>query len=172
MPSRTIRNSLAATALVLAAGCAGYHLGPTNGIQAGARTIQVVPFVNQTLEPRLTEPVTQEIRKRLQQDGTYRLETHDSADIVVTGVIKKFDRSELAFDPKDVLTVRDYQIFLTAEVVAIDRRSGKTNLNQLVSGQTTVRVGADLSSAERQAIPTLATDLARQVTALLVDGTW
>ena len=37
---------------------------------------------------------------------------------------------------------------------------------------TLVRVGSDLSSAERQAIPLLADDLAKNVTELLVDGTW
>ena len=39
--------------LILLAGCAGYQLGPTNGLTAGSRSIQVNPFVNQTPEPRL-----------------------------------------------------------------------------------------------------------------------
>jgi hypothetical protein len=33
-------------------------------------------------------------------------------------------------------------------------------------------VGSDLTSAERQALGPLADELARKVTALLVDGTW
>src|ERR1043165_2687288 len=36
-------------------GCAGYHLGPTNGVRAGERSVQVNPFVNQTIEPRSEE---------------------------------------------------------------------------------------------------------------------
>src|SRR6266704_2790712 len=39
---------------VLSAGCAGYHLGSTNGVRAGERSVQVNPFVNQTIEPRLS----------------------------------------------------------------------------------------------------------------------
>jgi hypothetical protein len=35
-----------------------------------------------------------------------------------------------------------------------------------------VRVGNDLTSAERQALPLAADDLARSITALLADGTW
>jgi hypothetical protein len=37
---------------------------------------------------------------------------------------------------------------------------------------TLIRVGSDLTSAERQALPLLAADLARNITALLADGTW
>jgi hypothetical protein len=41
-----------------------------------------------------------------------------------------------------------------------------------VTGYTLLRVGSDLTSAERQALPLLAADFARQVTALLADGSW
>src|SRR5690606_233555 len=64
-------------------GCAGYRLGPTNGMPAGSRAIQVKLFQNETYEPRLTEPVVTALRRAIQQDGTYRLATRDDADIVV-----------------------------------------------------------------------------------------
>jgi len=35
-----------------------------------------------------------------------------------------------------------------------------------------IRVGDDLTSTERQALPLLAADLAKNVTTLLVEGTW
>jgi hypothetical protein len=159
-------------ALLLLAGCAGYQLGPTNGMSAGEKSVQVNPFVNETLEPRLIEPVTLEIRKRVQQDGTYKLATHGDGDLILTGVITRYDRSALSFQPRDVLTVRDYRLTITAHIVAIDRATGKTNANQLVRGRTTVRVGDDLASAERQAIPLVAADLARNAVAAIADGTW
>jgi hypothetical protein len=152
-------------------GC-GYTLGPTNGLRAGSKTIQINPFQNQTIEPRLSEAITAALRKQLQQDGTYRLDSHGEGDVIVTGVITRYDRGELSFSPRDVLTVRDYSLRLTARIVAIDRATGHTNLNQVVYGQTTVRVGADLTSSERQAIPILAGDFARHATSSLVDGTW
>jgi hypothetical protein len=154
------------------AGCAGYRLGSTGGQIAGAKSIQVAPFQNQTFEPRLSSYVTSAFRKQLQQDGTFRLETSGRPDVLVSGVIVRFDRGELAFEPRDVLTVRDYFLSLTAQIVATDPATGTTNLNQLVSGHTTIRVGADLASAERQAIPLLAADLARNALSLLVDGAW
>src|SRR3954447_7535867 len=52
---------------VLLAGCAGYRLGPTSGQVAGARSVQINPFTNKTLEPRLGDYVTGSLRKNLQQ---------------------------------------------------------------------------------------------------------
>src|SRR5262245_46037371 len=57
-------------------GCAGYSLGPTNGLAAREKSVQVSPFVNQTLHPGLTDFVTSQMRKELQRDGTYFLATH------------------------------------------------------------------------------------------------
>lgn len=158
--------------LAFLSGCAGYGLGPTNGLEAGERSIQVNPFVNQTTEPRLVAPVTTSIRKQLQHDGTYRLNTGNEGDIIVSGNILEYDRSSLSYQPKDTLTPRDYRITIIAHVTARERHSGKVILDRRVSGHTTVRIGTDLNSAERQAIPLLAEDLARNVTSLLVDGQW
>lgn len=152
--------------------CAGYRLGPTNGEVAGGRSIQINPFLNKAIEARLGEAVTSALRKRLQQDGTYRLATQGDGDIVVTGVITRFERGELSFQPSDVLTVRDYSLALIAQITAVERSTGRTNINRPVFGRTTIRVGADLTSAERQAIPLLAADLAKNAASLLVDGAW
>ena len=153
-------------------GCAGYRLGPTNGLAPGEKSVRVQPFANQTMEPRLGDAVTAALRKNLQHDGTYRLATHGDADIVVTGTLKRYDRHELSFLPKDVLTARDYRVSVTAQIVARDTNSGKTILDDEVVGYTLVRVGSDLTSADRQALPLLADDLAKRATALLADGSW
>ena len=162
----------AGLAVVLFTGCAGYQLGPTGGVSAGARSVQVNFFSNQTTEPRLIEAVNSALRKRLAQDGTFRLDTKGDGDVVVSGVITRFDRAGITFQPSDVITVRDYNLGLTAQVKITERATGKVLFDRAVSGRTTIRVGNDLSSAERQAVPLLAEDLARKATALLVDGTW
>src|ERR1700722_20934102 len=92
---------LGALALVLA-GCAGYRLGPTNGEPAGTRSIQVNPFANKTLEPGLVDYVTSSLRKDLQRDGTFRLDTQQEGDIVLSGVITAYSRSALSVQPTDV----------------------------------------------------------------------
>lgn len=154
------------------AGCVGYRLGPTNGMPAGSRSVQVNLFQNETWEPRLSEPVATSLRRTLQQDGTYRLATRGDADIVVDGVITEFNRSGVSFDPRDVLTVRDFELIVTARFTATERATGKVLMASTATGRTTIRAGADLASAERQAAPLLAEDLAQKIADALVDGTW
>jgi len=168
----SLRVFLIGCVAIAMSGCAGYQLGPSNGQTAGEKTVQVTPFTNHTPEPRLGDAVTGQLRKQLQRDGTYRLATHDAGDIVVTGVLSRYYRHELSFVPNDVTTVRDYRVQLTAQVTARERSTGKLLLDQPVTGYTLIRVGSDLTSTERQALPLLAEDLARQITALLVDGSW
>lgn len=161
------------TALGMAlCGCAGYRLGPTAPAAERGKSLQVNFFENQTLEPRLVEAVNQALRKNLQQDGTYKLNTRGSGDIIVKGVILKYDRLPLTFQPADILTVRDYQVKLITRITAIERASGKVILDREVTGRTTIRVGVDLASAERQALPLLADDFAKNATTLLAEGTW
>jgi hypothetical protein len=154
------------------AGCAGYRLGPTSGVAAREKSIQVNAFQNTTLEPRLIEYVTSALRRNLQQEGTFRLDTHGDGDIVISGVIIQFDRSGLSYQPTDVITARDYGLTMVAKVTAVERSTGRVLLDREVGGRTTVIVGTDLPSAERQAVPLLADDLARNLTSLLVDGDW
>ena len=160
-----------ATALVGLGGCA-YRLGPSNGESAGTRSIQVKPFQNKTVEPRLIEAVSFALRRQLQQDGTYALDTHNDGDIVLNGTIVSYERRSLSFQSRDVLTPRDYRLTITPRVTAQDRISGKVLLDREITGHSDIRIGADLASAERQALPNVAADLARNATALLVDGTW
>jgi hypothetical protein len=159
------------TALMAFTGCA-YRLGPSNGERAGGRSIQVNPFQNKTVEPRLIEAVSFALRRQLQQDGTYTLDTQNEGDIVVNGVIVSYERHSLSFQSRDVLTPRDYRLTIIAHVTARERASGKTLLDRRITGHSDIRIGPDLSSAERQALPLVAAELARSTTALLVDGSW
>ena len=85
---RGVHRALAGLILILcASGCAGYRLGPTNGVAAGEKSIEVDPFINQTLQPRLTDAVTSQMRKELQRDGTYQLVSSSDADIVGSGTL-------------------------------------------------------------------------------------
>jgi Lipopolysaccharide-assembly len=154
------------------AGCAGYHLGPVNGEIAGEKTIEVLPFNNQTLEPRLGDAVTEALRERLQTDGTYRLAKGGAGDIVVSGVIMHYSRQGLSYLNTDVSTVSNYRVEAVAHVTVRERDTGKVLLDKNVNGSTLVQVGADLADAERQAMPLLAADLARNVAELLTEGTW
>lgn len=171
---RPLETILAGVAAVCLSGCAGYHLGPVNqGVAAGAKTIEVLPFNNQTLQPRLGDAVTQSLRERLQTDGTYLLTSSGKGgDIVVSGVITRYDRVGVSYLNSDVTTAQSYRVNITAHVVVRERSTGKAMLDKDVTGYTLVTVGSDLASAERQASSLLAADLARNITTLITDGTW
>lgn len=169
---RSVRTGLALL-LVLSwgVGCA-YHVGPSSGVEPGAREVAVMPFENATLEPRVTEAVQIALRGQLQQEGTYQLARRDEADIVLTGVVKNISRREQSFQARDVRTTRDYRLEILAHVVATERGTGRKLLDQTVEGHAMMRVMQDLPSAERQAMPLLAANLARNIVSLLVDGSW
>jgi len=162
---------LMTTALLLA-GCAAYHLGPVNNATAGERSIEILPFNNQTLQPRLGDAVTQALRERLQTDGTYHLATHKPGDVVVSGVITRYNREGLSYLNNDVTTTENYRVGVIAHVKALDRTTGKVLLDKNVDGYTLIHVGTDLADSERQSLPLLAEDLARNITELLTEGAW
>lgn len=156
----------------LLAGCAGYRLGPVNGAIAGEKSIQIIPFNNQTFQPRLGDALTQSLRERVQQDGTFRLVTHESGDVVVTGVIHSYRRQAIGYLSTDSVTPEDFRVEATVHVTVRDTVSGKLLLDKDVRGHTLVHVGSDLASAERQAMPLLANDLAQNINELISEGSW
>lgn len=168
---RAVRLLLLATVICLC-GCAGYRLGPTNGREAGAQSIQITPFLNHSSEPGLADELTGALRQSIQRDGTLRLATHGDGDLILEGNITSFNRRELSLLTEDARTVRDYQITLVAHVTVRERSSGEVVLDRDVTAGTLLRVGSDLAASERQAAPLLARDLARRITILLVDGGW
>jgi hypothetical protein len=158
--------------MVALTGCVGYTAGPTNGFPAGERTVKVNYFKNETLEPRLVVAVNRALKRNLQKDGTFELETRGSADLLVTGELIKFLRGGVSYTPGDTLSVRDYSMQLTAKIKVIDRATGNVIVDQEVTGSSIVRVGNDLTAGQRQAVPLIADQLARQATSLIVDGDW
>ena len=170
---RAFRFLLPGFAAWLLAGCAAYHLGPVNGAVAGAKSIEVQPFHNRTLQPRLGDAITQSLRERLQTDATYRLVSRGGAgDVVVTGIVRLYARQGLGFLNTDVITPENYRVDLVVHVTARDRLSGKMILDKDVKGHTFVHIGNDLASAEREALPLLAEDVAQNISELLTDGAW
>jgi outer membrane lipopolysaccharide assembly protein LptE/RlpB len=170
---RLVWRALAAAVVVagVLTGCA-YRLGPSSGIEAGSRSVAVLPFENATLEPRVTESISTALRQQLQQEGSFKLTRRDDADVVLTGVVRSIVRSEQSFAFQDTRHVRDYRLEIVARVTATERGTGRKVLDREVTGHTTMRVQSDLPSAERQAMPLLAANLARNITSMLVDGTW
>jgi len=169
---RALKFFLPVLAAISLSGCGGYRLGSVNGDLAGEKTVSVMPFNNQTLQPRLGDAVTQALRERLQVDATYRLATREPGDLVVSGVIRNYERDGLGYLNRDAVTTQNYHVSITVHVTVRDRASGKVVLDRDVKGHTLVNVGQDFASSERQAQPLLAADLAQNITELLTEGAW
>ncbi len=160
-----------ATALcgLLFTGCMGYHVGSV--LKANYRSVAVPMFKNKTLKPQLEAQVTNGIIRRLQSDGTLRVDSVDNADIVVAGEIVDYRRTRLRSLQTEASAPREFRIYVDARVEAHDRVTGKIILPPtIVTGTADTFIGNDLQSAEFQALPLIADDLARQVVSLLVES--
>jgi hypothetical protein len=153
---------------LLAIGCAGYRLGPT--LRADYKSIAVPMFANKTLKPQLEAQISNGIIKRLQSDGSLRIDSREKADVILTGEIIRYNRLALRSLRNETGTPREYRISLDARVEVRERATGKTVVPaSVVTGYADTFIGTDLQSAEDQALPLVADDLARQVTTLLVE---
>lgn len=159
--------ALLAGSLLCLTGCA-YHLGSTQ--PAAYHTVAVPMFKNRTLKPQLQAQVTNAIIKRLQADGSLRVEWEQDAEVVVTGTITRYGHSVQRYERLDTAKPREYRLELEAVVEAHDRTTGKILLPPTtLTGKADAFIGFDLQSAEQQALPLMAEDLARQVVSLLVE---
>ena len=154
-------------------GCAGYHVGPVHGsLIPPGKSVEILPFNNQTLQPRLGDALTKAARERIQTDGSFRLATRDPGDVVVSGTITFYGRESLNFLSTDSVTPENYRVGLLAHIVVRERASGRLLLEKNLKPHTLVHVGSDLASAERQALPLIAEDFARDLVSLLSESGW
>jgi len=158
---------LGVLAAVGLSGCA-YHLGAVG--KPGYRSVAVPMFRNETVKPQLAPPVTNAIIKRLQTDGSLPVTWEADADIVVHGTITEFTRTVLRTQVDDTRAPREYRLRLTAKIEVRDRRTGKLVMPAAtLTGQADAFLGSDLQTAEEQALPLIADDLARQVVSRLTE---
>lgn len=166
------RSAFFLAAAVMVSGCASYRLGPVNPAIPAGQAIEVGLFQNDTPQPGLTESLNASIRRELQRDGTFGLATGGDGDVLLAGNITAYRRSAVSFQPRDILSVRDFEVELVTRILAAEKATGKVLIDHELTGRTTVRLGGDLASAERQALPLLTNDLARKTVALLAEGEW
>jgi hypothetical protein len=154
---------------LFAFGCAGYHVGPVT--KRSFTSIAVPMFRNETLRPQLEAQISNAIIKRLQQDGSLRIETEPRADVVLTGTVFRYVRNSLRTLHSDTGVPREYEIVITVRVEARDRRTGETVLKSTeVEGKSDVFIGEDQQSAEEQVLPLVADDIGKRVAGLLVES--
>lgn len=154
---------------LLTSGCAGYHVGPVT--KRNFNTIAVPMFHNDTLRPQLEAQISNAVIRRLQEDGSLRLKSESSADAILNGTVVRYQRTALRSLRSDTNVPREYEIAITVRVEARDRRTGEIVLKSTeVEGKSDVFIGEDQQSAEEQALPLVADDIAKRVAGLLVES--
>ena len=119
-------------AAVMVSGCASYRLGPVNPAIPTGQAIEVGLFKNTTPQPGLIESLNASIRRELQRDGTFELATGGDGDVLLTGNITAYRRSAVSFQPRDILSVRDFEVELVTRVRAAEKTTGKVLILSLI----------------------------------------
>ncbi|MEI6417352.1 MAG: LptE family protein, partial [Verrucomicrobiota bacterium] len=105
-------------------GC-GYTLGEIKpSSMRRVNTIAVTTFQNRTVVPRLEAQTADAVVKQFQQDGTYRIETSDRADAILTGTIINLQRQPMRVYGSNVLQTSEFDLVLMVEYIVKDRVTG------------------------------------------------
>lgn len=164
--------SLAVTVVCTLTACAGYQLGPSNGMEPGSRTVSVNYFLNRSPEPGLVDQIMTALRREIQVDGTYALETHGDGHFVIDGEILDIDREAISLNPSRIEASRDLRLSLVCRVVVTKRRTGEIVHERTVTARTVIRNEGDLNRADQVVAPMMAETLARKIVSLIADGEW
>lgn len=130
--------------LALGLGGCGYTLGeikPTS--MRRINTIAVSTFRNNTLIPRLEAQTADAVAKQFQQDGTYRIETEDRADAILTGTIISVERQPMRVYATNVLQSSEFNIVLVVEYTVIDRTTGTVLMKGKAEGHAPFFINTD-----------------------------
>lgn len=156
----------------LFSGCAGYRLGPTNGLAQGERSISVKNFINKSVEPGIVDELMTSLRREIQIDGTYRLDTKGRGNLIISGTILELQREAISLNPNRIEASRDLRLTLLCELVVSQRNSGDVILRKLVSARSAVRNQGDLNRVDQQTVPQMTEQLSRKILSIVADGDW
>lgn len=157
-------------AVLLVSGC-GYKLGeirPTP--MRSVRTLAVPTFKNKTYEIRVDVLFADTLIKRLQQDGTYRIESEDRADAVLYCTVTKIERRAIRSVQNNVLATSEFGLRIFVDYEVQDRVTGAILMRGQLQGNTTFFSGNDLQTIERQALSNAAADLANSIAVEVTEG--
>ncbi len=157
-------------AIFLVSGC-GYKLGeirPTP--MRSVRSLAVSNFKNKTYEPRVEVLFADTLVKRLQQDGTYQINSSDKADAILNCTVTKIERRALRSVQNNVLATSEFGLRIFVDFEVEDRVTGAILMKGVASGGTTFFSGNDLQTIERQALSLAASDLADDIAVEVSEG--
>jgi len=135
------------------------------------RTIYVPTFKNRSAEPSLEAEATRATRQEFQKDGTLRLvDSEENADIVLDVAILRYNQEPLRYRRDRPRSTQEYRLSITAEITAVQRRTGGILVKQQVVGETSFELQGDLVTSKSSALPLAAADLAHKIVSSVVEA--
>ncbi|MBX9577684.1 MAG: hypothetical protein K2W97_04295 [Chthoniobacterales bacterium] len=136
-------STLLLLSVLFLSGC-GYTLGEIKpSSMRRVNTIAVTTFQNRTVVPRLEAQTADAVVKQFQQDGTYRIETSDRADAILTGTIINLQRQPQRVYGSNVLQTSEFDLVLTVEYIVKDRVTGAILCKGQAEGRVVFFVNSD-----------------------------
>ncbi len=168
---RSLHTLATLTVVTFFTSCAGYHVGadkPTK--MAGVSSLAIPVFKNQSLEPRSSVLVTNNVIKQFQMDTTYKITDTAHADAVLKGTILRFERRQLRGVRTNVLKSRELEIKLWVEYSVEDSKTGAVLMKGTAQGDTSVFLDPKFQSTERQAIDEASRKAAQEIFSRVAEG--
>lgn len=130
-------------ALLFLSGC-GYTLGEIKpSSMRRVNTIAVTTFQNRTVVPRLEAQTADAVVKQFQQDGTYRIETTDRADAILSGTIISLQRQPMRVYGSNVLQTSEFELVVIVEYCIKDRVTGAVLFKGKAEGRAPFFINTD-----------------------------
>lgn len=125
-----LKVATAASLLLVATAC--YTFGGGGGFPSKLKTVAVIPFDNLTATPEIQREFTEALRKAMHDRLNLRDATEDKADVVVRGVIGKYEPDVavgVAADPR-LANVARRNLQLVIDIEITDQQTGKPLFTQ------------------------------------------
>ena len=165
-----VRAAVFAVVAVVFSSCAGYQMGASRpAAMEGVKTLAVPLFRNNTLEPRASSIVSNNVVRLLQNDGTYKLVDSSLADAVLKGTITRFDRRQLRSARNNSLRTRELELRVWIDYT-VETRTGAVLMRGTANGSTSLFLDPNFQLTERQGIDDASLRAAEDLVSRLCEG--
>ena len=165
-----VRAAVFAVVAVVFSSCAGYQMGASRpAAMEGVKTLAVPLFRNNTLEPRASSIVSNNVVRLLHNDGTFKLVDSSLADAVLKGTITRFDRRQLRSARNNSLRTRELELRVWIDYT-VETRTGAVLMRGTANGSTALFLDPNFQLTERQGIDDASLRAAEDLVSRLCEG--
>lgn len=155
--------------LFAVSGCSaiGYRLGTT--LPMDIQTVYIPTFINRTTEPQIEIQSTAIALQEFRKDGSLRISSAESADVVLEVTITSYSLSPLAYSNERSKAAEEMRLIMMAKVVLREMKTKKVRMESIVDGEATFVLSGDLASSKMTVLPKAARDLAHNIVESVVE---